>query len=282
MKAPAAPIAIRVPQIFLAAATLSAGYYPAKAIQVDVLGDVLQQRFRAHPPDRCRMNWNPAQRVHLVERCLAARAHAQPDVRKGPARRQMILGTIALGCMSRTLQGVSSTSLFVLACLELAGKKTLPQLREFTGLSTGILSPSLRALQQAGLVELSSGARGRVNIGTIGAEAVLTAHWKEYLDQIDLELESVLRLAWVALRMGMRTGEPHLAVEYVRAAANYRHQQLGIARDQESSFRVSDLAGGNFSSMRALARLHRLQAEELTLRALERALSRFDRQDAEG
>jgi hypothetical protein len=48
------------------------GIYPPELLEIDILRDIFQERLGADPSQCMWMNWNAAQRIHLVERRTAS------------------------------------------------------------------------------------------------------------------------------------------------------------------------------------------------------------------
>jgi DNA-binding transcriptional ArsR family regulator len=177
--------------------------------------------------------------------------------------------------MSSPKGSLNPTTLFVLAYLLLRQKRSFYELREETGLSPGIISPALAALESAGLVTFGHGTRGRLNVQpTEQATVVLDGQWQKCLDP-DVELETALRAAWVGSQMERRTSAGvGTTASFVSAAAQRRTDELKQHRSPGGGWRllVPELDPDDYPSMRSLARLRRLQYEEIVLTTLARAL----------
>jgi len=65
------------PPILIARPRFASSDDPVKAVEVDLLRDVLQQWLRANPAHSA---WNLAEHIHLVERLVAASGDAEPDI----------------------------------------------------------------------------------------------------------------------------------------------------------------------------------------------------------
>src|SRR5207248_166991 len=118
-------------------------------------------------------------------------------------------------------------------------------------------------LKEAGLVAFRDlGPRGRLLFSpTSTAKQEVEARWPEYLDQVDLDLDTAVRLAWA-----LAQENPQAASRYARNAQQWRTDQLQSARRSGSNrLHLGVVNIEDYKLLRERSRLRRLQGEEIVL-----------------
>ncbi len=163
------------------------------------------------------------------------------------------------------------TELLVLSLIFYARASSLYALQQETALSAGALVPALRKLKAKGLLHAGLlGPRRRqefsVKVGI--PEMALEENWKSVAGRFIDDSDAVLKLCKVAEHFNLP-----LAVEYAKAAAEFRGAELRKYTNREGHIQAPELNVYSFRSYKEVARFHQLQAEEVTLRVVEAALT---------
>ena len=143
------------------------------------------------------------------------------------------------------------------------------EMQKETLLSAGVLVPCLRKLKDAGLITVEKpGRRERRQISiTTAGRSVLEEQWRKALDENISDFEAVLKLCkvgeWISLEE---------AIGFCQRAVEFRSKQLSFYERPDKVREAPILDSYSLASYRELAKFHRLQGEEIVLRALKKAL----------
>lgn len=152
---------------------------------------------------------------------------------------------------------LSPMAVFIMALIRNAGAKTLYELKKLGALSYGGIRPTLKGLQEHGYLSkgVSKGDLGKKELAATSAGLkAFEETWRWSLGEaVRSDLDTVLRLAWVARTMG----EEETARTFLRSAADHRRKELERLSDRS----LGSLPGMSYRRLRAVAACHQSQGE---------------------
>jgi len=178
-------------------------------------------------------------------------------------------------------QPIPVMQLFILALVSLAGAHTLYQVKRWGGLTYGGIRPSLSALEAEGLLLRSSpkGPLGKKNLYVSSkGRSVLKERWSWGLKlAADEDLETVLRMAWVAQLM-----DEAAAQDFLRDATEQQNRrQETLARIFEGRVTAAQGKVASYQMLRSELDRARRAAEIKFLRWASAELQRANESEQE-
>src|SRR5262249_10227987 len=163
----------------------------------------------------------------------------------------------------------SPTELLIVALISHGHAPTLYALQRETLLSAGALVPALAKLKAKGLLHADeTGPRNRKQFRVpAGVLSRVAEEWKASAQAHIADCDAVLKLCKAAEIFDLPE-----AVEYAHAGAEFRTAELRKYTSRTGHIEAPDVDPRSFRSYKDVARFHQLQAEQLTLTALEKAL----------
>jgi DNA-binding PadR family transcriptional regulator len=123
---------------------------------------------------------------------------------------------------------IGAMEMFLLGMMAKAKVRTLYDLQRRARLSSGAAVPALRRLEGRELIasQIAKGSRKRRFRLTSEGRDVLKKTWPSSLEKIPLDIDGILRCAWIAVLMG----DPGFGAKYLRKAAQKKEEAAELER----------------------------------------------------